>query len=228
MANALLPKNLPLPPMQALGELVLSRLRHAVIAGEIARGTHLVESQLSEMFDVSRGPIRDALKQLEAEGLVESRRRGVFAIGLTSTDVDELYMIRELLEIQALRLAAKVPDGEIWASVVRNLSAMEERAAAGDPLAFARADLAFHSAIYGVAGSKRLESIWQQYEPTFAVMLELTNAEDRDLGPTCQDHIDLFTTVMAGDLERAEEMLREHLQGSRTRLSNAFSRLGND
>ena len=228
MTSVLLPASAPLPQAQALGALVLSRLRHAIIGGEIPRNTHLVESQLSVSFDVSRGPIRDALRQLEAEGLVESRRRGVFAVGLTSTDVDELYLLRELLEVKAIELAGSVTDDAGWATVVGHLSAMDEQARAGDSLAFARADLAFHSAFYAVAGSKRLESIWKQYEPTFAVMLELTNAEDRDLGPTYQDHLDLFNAVRAGDMGTAIDMLRDHLQGSRTRLSKAFKRLEKD
>lgn len=228
MTSVLFAASVPLPQAQALGSLVLSRLRHAIIGGEIPRNTHLVESQLSVTFDVSRGPIRDALRQLEAEGLVESRRRGVFTVGLTSSDVDELYMLRELLELKAIECAASVTEESRWAPVVEHLSAMNEQARIGDSLAFARADLAFHSSFYAVAGSKRLESIWKQYEPTFAVMLELTNAEDRDLGPTYQDHLDLLNTVRAGDIQAAVDTLREHLQGSRTRLSNAFKRLEKD
>ncbi|MGX9900672.1 GntR family transcriptional regulator [Arthrobacter sp. SA17] len=55
---------------------MVTQLRHAIVASEIPPGTHLVESQVSASFGVSRGPIRDAFRQLEAEGLVESRRRG--------------------------------------------------------------------------------------------------------------------------------------------------------
>jgi GntR family transcriptional regulator of gluconate operon len=215
----------PVPQTPALGLHVVSQLRHAIVAGEIPPNTHLVESQLSIRFDVSRGPIRDALRQLEAEGLVESHRRGVFAVGLRSADVDELYMLRELLEVKALELAHTKSTDVEWKRVELSLDAMKDRVEAQDSLGFARADLSFHSAFYSVAGGKRLESMWKQYEPTFAVMLELTNAEDRDLGPTYQDHLSLYTTLRSGDLSTAVAMLRTHLQGSRDRLTQSFNRL---
>lgn len=215
----------PVPQALALGDHVVTQLRHAIVAGEIPPNTHLVESQLSIRFDVSRGPIRDALRQLESEGLVESHRRGVFAVGLRASDVDELYMLREILEVKALELAHAHSTDANWDLVEGNLSIMRDRVAANDSLGFSRADLNFHSAFYSVAGGKRLESMWKMYEPTFAVMLELTNAEDRDLGPTYQDHLDLYTTLRNGDIPTAVEMLRVHLQGSRDRLTNAFKRL---
>lgn len=218
----------PISQAEALGAQVVAQLRHAIISAEIPRGTHLVEAQVSASFGVSRGPIRDAFRQLEAEGLVESRRRGVFAIGLRASDVAELYMLRELLEVKAMELAHAVSEDSAWAPVVDNLEAMKERAQADDSLGFARADLRFHSAFYTVAGSRRLESMWKQYEPTFSVMLQLTNAEDRDLLPTYWDHHELYTTLREGELSAAIPILRSHLQGSRDRLTNAFTRLHNE
>lgn len=76
----------------ALGLHVLSSLRRLIITGEIATGTHLIEAQLSESYAVSRGPVHDALKKLETEGLVESRRHGVFISGLSVDDIEELYL----------------------------------------------------------------------------------------------------------------------------------------
>lgn len=215
----------PISQAEALGAQVVSQLRHAIVAGEIPRGTHLVEAQVSASFGVSRGPVRDAFRQLEAEGLVESRRRGVFAVGLSASDVEELYELRELLEVKAIELAHTNSTEASWELVVQSLREMKDRAQSNDSLGFARADLNFHSAFYTVGGSRRLESMWKQYEPTFSVMLQLTNAEDRDLEPTYQDHLDLYTTLREGDLQKAEDMLRLHLQGSRDRLTQAFSRL---
>lgn len=218
----------PISQAEALGAQVVSQLRHAIVAGDIPRGTHLVEAQVSASFGVSRGPVRDAFRQLEAEGLVESRRRGVFAVGLGADDVEELYELRELLEVKAIELAHTNTQDDVWEPVVQSLREMKDRAQAKDSLGFARADLNFHSAFYTVGGSRRLESMWKQYEPTFSVMLQLTNAEDRDLEPTYQDHLDLYSTLREGELQKAKDMLRLHLQGSRDRLTKAFSRLHNE
>jgi GntR family transcriptional regulator, gluconate operon transcriptional repressor len=210
-------------PAPALGSHVLDHLRRLIITGELQAGTHLVESQLSAAFDVSRGPIRDALRQLETEGLVESRRRGVFVIGLTVKDIEELYSLRRLLEAEAVRSCIAHPPPS-YGKAREALERMRDAAANADSLAFAVADLEFHSSFYTSSGHRRLEMIWQQYRPTFADMLSVTNAEDRDLQPTYQDHVDLLELITKGDEAGALASLREHMDGSRRRMLTAYQR----
>lgn len=212
------------PRQQILGEQVLEQLRVLIITGQLSAGTHLVEAQLSATFDVSRGPIRDALAQLEAEGLVESRRRGVFVRGLTTKDIDELYAVREAIEVMALRGASQAPAGA-FAAAEGPLRDMRAASAAGDHLAFAHADMAFHASFYAIADNSRLRQVWSQYEPTFAVLLELTTAEDIDLGPSYESHVDIHDQMRAGELDKATVSLQEHLLGSRARLTSAFARM---
>jgi GntR family transcriptional regulator of gluconate operon len=211
-------------PAQVLGQQVLQQLRVMIITGQLAPGTHLVEAQLSAMFDVSRGPIRDALAQLTIEGLVESRRRGIFVVGLAEADMDELYSLRASLEELAIRTAVAhaAPD---WSHLERTLADMDDAARHGDYPRYAQADLAFHSSLYEVAGHKRLQSVWQQYEPTFAVLLTLTTAEDVDLAPSYESHVELARSIREGDAEEALTTLREHLLGSRIRLGHAQARI---
>ncbi|WP_226925027.1 GntR family transcriptional regulator [Georgenia thermotolerans] len=209
-------------PAPALGRHVVDHLRRLIITGQLAAGTHLVESQLSETFDVSRGPVRDALRQLEAEGLVESRRRGVFVIGLTVDDIEELYVLRHLLEAEAVRQCMRRGGDLLELDAI--VLTMGEAAREGDAAAFAEADLEFHSAFYALAGHRRLEKVWQQYRPTFADMLSVTNAEDRDLAPIHRDHLDLLARVRAGDQPGALSLLREHIDGSRERMLTAYAR----
>lgn len=211
------------PPTPALGSHVVDALRRLIIIGELPAGTHLVEAQLSQTFSVSRGPVRDALRQLETEGLVESRRRGVFVIGLTTEDIEELYELRQLLEAHAISLCASGRNGG-YDRAHEALERMGAAAREADSAAFARADLEFHSAFYACSGSRRLERIWQQYRPTFADMLSVTNAEDRDLTPTHQDHVELLRLVEQGKKEDALASLRDHIDGSRRRMLTAYAR----
>jgi GntR family transcriptional regulator of gluconate operon len=215
------------PHANVLGQQVVDQMRVLIITGQIPAETHLVEAQLSTMFGVSRGPIRDALTILEAEGLVENRRRGCFVVGLTSRDIDELYSVREAIELTALRIAADAPT-EAWGQILEPLEAMRAAAQSGDHLEFAHADMAFHASFYSIADHHRLQRIWQQYEPTFSVLLELTTAEDIDLGPSYESHVEIHTQMMSGKLDEAALSLKEHLLGSRTRLISAFSRLSAD
>lgn len=212
------------PEVRVLGQQVVDQLRVLIITGQIPTGAHLVEAPLSETFGVSRGPIRDALAKLEAEGLVESRRRGMVARGLTLHDIDELYAVREAIETMALTIAAGA-SREAWDTALAPLATMRTAAAAGDHLAYAHADTAFHSCFYRISGHKRLEDVWRQYEPTFGVLLELTTAEDIDLGPSLDSHVRLHQLMVDGDVDKALPELREHLLGSRTRLVNAFARM---
>lgn len=210
-------------PVPVLGQHVVDRLRRLIIVGEIPAGTHLVEHQLSAMFNVSRGPVRDALKQLEAEGLVESRRRGVFATGLTRNDIDELYGLRQILEAEAVRLCMQ-RDALGRDHFDALVDVMRKAAEAGDATSFAAADLEFHSSFYGAANHRRLQSVWSQYRPTFADMLSLTNAEDTDLRATHHDHLSLLTLVESGDVPAALQLLHAHIEGSRQRMISAHAR----
>lgn len=206
----------------SLGDRVAHELRVRIIGGELRRGTRLVEDTLAEQFDVSRGPIRDAFRRLEAEGLLESKRRGVFVTGLTEDDVDELYTLRESLEALALSLAVQRAAAADWDEAGRLLDDMTDAADRGDPRDFARADLEFHAQFYRLSGHRRLRAVWEQYRPTFSVVLDVTNAQDLDLHPAAEAHAELLRLARRGNTEEAVTNLRAHLLGARNRLRSAL------
>jgi GntR family transcriptional regulator, gluconate operon transcriptional repressor len=215
---------------QALGEQIARELRVQIITGRIEPGTPLVEDTLAETFDTSRGPVRDALRELELEGLVErgpSRRGGLIVKGLTSEDVTELYALREALEGLAVRLASERTgvDGRSaadWSRARRAVTQLREAADSGDALAFADFDMDFHTELYEQSGNHRLVRVWEQFRPTFAVMLNVTTAQDRDLHPSAEAHAELLDAIQRGDGEAAVTMLSAHLLGSSTRLRTAL------
>lgn len=212
-------------PAPALGLHVLSSLRRLIITGEIAAGTHLVEAQLSDSYDVSRGPVRDALKKLETEGLVEARRRGVYVIGLSVHDIQELYSLRHVLEREAVTRCVQAEGDLDWSGGRAALARMGATARDRDVSGFAEADLDFHSEFYELSGHRRLDSVWQQYRPTFADMLAVTNTVDRDLGPTVHAHEVLLLAVVERRLEESLEQLRRHVEGSLDRMLTAYRQL---
>ena len=212
-----MPKILPVQ-QSALGERVVLQLRAMIIKGELRPGTHLVESRLSEDFGVSRGPIRDALRQLEAEDLVAPQGRSLAVVGLHDEDIDELYSLRESLETLALRRGSSIVRGSQWDVLNRPLDAMHEAAARGDAAEFAVADLAFHSCFYDLAGHRRLRNVWQQYLPTFTVLLQVTTAYDTDLRPSADSHQLLLDLLRSGRVEDAVVELSAHLFGAGERL----------
>lgn len=203
-----------------LGEQIAHELRVMIVTGQMPPGARLVEDGLSAQFDVSRGPIRDALRLLENEGLVVAQRRGVAVAGLTSTDVDELYSLREALEMLALRESMR-RDGVDWSILEEPLSDLRSAADEGSAAAFAAADLEFHSRLYVLSGHRRLQSNWAQHRPIFHVLLEASNAQDVDLHPSAEAHADLLRVFRSGNVEEAASLLSEHLFGARNRIRSA-------
>lgn len=207
----------------ALGEQLADQLRSQIIRAAISPGTHLVEDALAVEYGVSRGPVRDALRTLQAEGLLESRRRGYFTRTFTLNDIDELYEVRGAAEHLACRLAMERGGGDGWAGAQRYVDAMENAADSGDPQAYAKADLAFHTEFYIRSGNARLLAVWQQFQPTFATLLDITNAQDSDLHPSFRDHVELLSLARGGRADEFDTLLGVHLEGSRTRMAKAQS-----
>ncbi|MFH8572649.1 GntR family transcriptional regulator [Streptomyces sp. NPDC017993] len=208
-----------------LGERVAHQLRVLIVSGQLDPGTHLVEGALADRFDVSRGPIRDALRLLEAEGLVESRRRGVYVTGLDEDDIDELFTLRESLERLAITRAIDRAGKNETDALEPLVTAMMEAADKGDPTAFAQADLEFHSTFYALAGHRRLTAVWEQYRPVFAVILDVTNTQDRDLRPAAEAHADLLRAIRSRDVTEATSLLSSHLLGAGNRLRTTLQQV---
>ena len=211
----------------ALGDQLAQLLRGRIVQGQLAPGTHLVEDAVAMEHDVSRGPVRDALRILTSEGLLESRRRGYYVRGFGEGDIDELYQIREAAEKLAGELALRRASASDWAGARQYVDVMRASADARDLHAYARADLSFHTEFYVLSGNARLLALWRQYQPTFATLLDVTNAQDADLHPSADDHVRLMELAGGGDLCQFVEALTEHLEGSRQRMRAALAaRLG--
>lgn len=215
----------PTFPIQqiALGEQVADALRRMIISGEIGAGARLIEVSLAEQFGVSRGPVREAIARLEAEGLVASGRQGSFVIGMESSDVDELYSLRQALESLAVTLLVARRDALNWERLETALAAMRQAAAVSDQRAFAAADIDFHSAIYELAGHRRLLDVWRGYEKSFGVVLEHSGRHGLDLNVGAEDHAQLLASLRESSLQDCLDAVRLHLENAHKRLSGFFA-----
>lgn len=204
-----------------LGPQLAQELRYRIIRGTYPAGMHLVETDLSAEFDVSRGPVRDALRILETEGLLTSRRRGVFVRGLPAADVTELYTVRAAIEQLAVDLVIQRTRQPDWAGYDQLVEEMRKAAEARDPARFAVADLAFHTLFYSDSENRRLLGFWQQIQPTFAVMLKVTTQEERDLYGPAESHSAILEAAKRGDRDGAITEMRKHLDEAHQRLVEA-------
>jgi GntR family transcriptional regulator of gluconate operon len=207
-----------------LGAQVAQRLREMILRRDLHDGERMLEESLAAQFSVSRGPIRDAFKQLEREGLVRVEKRGVYVVGLSAEDIGHLYDLRKALEQLAITEAVKrAPDSE-FAAMTECVELMRAAAAADDHHAFAAADVRFHSRLFASSGNRRLSDVWHQYLPILATILQSTVGQEQHLHDSAEDHHTLLRLITSADPTAADEA-SNHIDRSRDRMIEAYQRL---
>lgn len=137
---------------------VLAGLRKMIAGGELAPGQPLRQDLLAERFGVSRVPLREALKSLEAEGqVVYEPHHGYKVARLSLDDLLEVYRIRQLLETEAVRATVERADESVLPELERAAREVEVASAAGDLMSMTEANRRFHFVLISAAGMPRLE-----------------------------------------------------------------------
>ena len=195
-----------------LREIVGNEIRHRIFNGTFPPGTRLVERDLATEFEVSRFPVREAIRILHREGLVETLpTRGIVVKRLQRKEVEEIFDIREALEGLASRLAAeKVAAGEPN-DLQKYVQKSREALADGDLEAARTANSDFHDAIIESSGSATLHDI---LTPLMG-RLHWLFGQVSNLDAVCNEHNDLCSAINSGDPNAAAEEARHHVQSYR-------------
>ncbi|MFJ8825222.1 GntR family transcriptional regulator [Streptomyces sp. NPDC102467] len=215
-------KRLPKASMQAQ---VAGELRQMIIGGELPPRSSLSEMALSETFGVSRTPIREALKQLQTEGLVEIRPRvGTFVAVPSHRDVAELFQMKELLEGAAARLLAlrgRVPETERLQAV---MAEADEATRAGDAERYGHVVHEFHELIVMGADNGKLVAHYRTLmnQLAYARLVRTALAQPGRLSESDHEHHQVLDLILAKDGNGAERMMREHVRRSHQALLAAW------
>jgi DNA-binding GntR family transcriptional regulator len=146
----------------SLVELATTQLRQEILGGAFAPGERIVEEQVTRRFGISRAPLREALRLLAQEGIVEHLpRRGARVATLSKTDVEELFDLRDVLERHAVTVALPLQEGGLD-GVREQLAAMQAAAASGGGLALHDAHRRFHVALVALSRHGQLLRTYQQ------------------------------------------------------------------
>ena len=204
---------------RTLWQRVHEHLRDEILSGRLGPGTELSEVALAESLGVSRGPIREAVGRLAAEGLVTVRpRRGAVVRALSSDEFIEAYQVREALEMMAVRLAVPVLTDEHLAALERQIEEMSARGARGDVKGFFEANTAFHQVFFEAAGNRMLAQLYRQLRGQID-RYRLRSLELRgDLRRSIPEHKAILRAARAGDVERAVHLVSEHIRVPQIRL----------
>jgi DNA-binding GntR family transcriptional regulator len=191
--------------------LVLNRLRELIVNGELAPGVRIVEDQIARDLGVSRNPVREALRVLETEGLVEMNpRRGAMVAPLTSEDVAQIFEIREGLEAFVARLAARKATASDGEALYAELSRAEAAIAGHDPAAMTTHNTRFHSCVYAIARNSYLSDVMDLLGGRMERIYR-QNAEVRGQG-SLEEHAAIARAICGGDEELAASLAAEHVQ----------------
>ena len=203
---------------RTVAEQVANVLREAIASGTIKAGTSLRQDDLAEQFGFSRMPIRDALRQLEAEGIVSIHpTKGAQVARMDSAEISEIYALRELLECEALRLSLPNLAGDRLDEAEQVLDQIDAERNVGRWGALNRA---FHLALYDACGNHRLLGLIEAHHNAADryVRILLSNLDYRSRSQT--EHRDLLAACRWRDGDRAIGILRQHLrEGSETLVS---------
>jgi len=200
---------------------VIAEMRRRIITGEAASGALLSELALAEEFGVSRTPVREALKQLQTEGLVEVRPRvGTFVAAPSRRDITELFQMKELLEGAAARLLAqrgRVPELDRLEENVREADAAVRD---DDRTRYARLVEDFHDLLIVGADNTKLEAHYRTLMNQLAYSRLVTTSLDQPGRPmqSEREHHVVLELIIAKDGDSAERVMREHVRASRQAL----------
>lgn len=204
---------------QSTPELIAERLREAIVRGRLAPGRQLGETSLAAQFDVSRGPLREAMQRLVAEGLLRSERhRGIFVVELTDDDVRDVYRARRAIERAAV---TEVLRGDARAAAARlrvPVEAMRAAARCQDRSGVADADQEFHQVLVECAGSPRLHRAMRTLLLETRILLGELEEAYPDLREQVVEHVVLGQAIRAGNEAAAIALIDDHMSDAVRRL----------
>ncbi|OLZ54868.1 GntR family transcriptional regulator [Amycolatopsis keratiniphila] len=204
--------------------IIARQLRDAIMTGALPPGTQLGETDLASRFQVSRGPLREAMQHLVSEGLLRSERhRGLFVIDLEPGDVYDIYSARSAIERAAMLRALRGDRERVATELEEAVHAMAAAADEDDPTALSWADLRFHEALIAASGSKRLVRMARTLLIETRMCLTALQGTYQRVEERVTEHTSIIEALRAGDEETALSLLEAHMEDAVQRLAPGTS-----
>ncbi len=209
-------RNLSNIPSKTLRGDVADVLRAAIIGGGLRPGSFINQADLAKQLGISRSPLREALGQLEEEGLITIiPYKGAYVTDLPIDELDELFTLRAVLEEFGVRRAAALVTAEDIAHLRELLARMQRAAEAGDSHALTEIDLVFHRALVTLADHALLLQTWRGLETRMRRVLSQQRQFYLSLHDAIGTHPDLVAALAVGDADRAAAVMRSHILDAR-------------
>lgn len=206
---------------QSLRARVYTRLHNDILNGLLKAGDNLIETKLSEEFSVSRTPIREALRQLELEGLVDIiPNKGAVVTGVSAQDIEDIYTIRMLIEGLAARWAAqKITEDEL--KELKEAVELEEfYTQKNDRDHLTKFDSQFHETLFKASKSKPLMHMLKTFHNFVQRSRVVSFGNPERAKEVLAEHKAILQAIIEGDGPKAESLTNEHVKKARESLVN--------
>jgi DNA-binding GntR family transcriptional regulator len=203
----------------SLREQALTALRRAITTGQLTPGTHLVETELSEALQISRGTLREAMRQLQQEGLISAGARGRLSVRhLDAKEIKNIFDVRAALESLAAQDLAGREDRSGAVAELRKAVADMEKWAASNLEDRIEADLKFHRTMCHLTGNETLLHSWSSLEGSIRMSIMFAGVDRALKNMDAKRHSDIVDAIESGDAEKAAAAVRDHMAGAATVL----------
>lgn len=195
-----------------------SQLQRDILTGKLKNGQKLTEQVICEEYNVSRTPVREALRQLESEGLVENiLNRGSFVVGLSKQDFEDMFELRKIYEIQAVKWAIERITEEEMDALDETFEFMEFYTLRNDIDKMLTINEGFHQIIYEASHNRMLQQFLSSYQTYLKYLRKEDEYPDDYLATVLEEHRQIFQAFIEKDVEAGAEAMERHIGNSKKR-----------
>ena len=198
----------------SLADQVFEHLEKDILSGRYQRGTVLTESKLSAELGVSRTPIREALRRLEQEHIIEETAKGCVVIGITEDDLQDIFIIREKLEGMVARIAAEKCTEEQISELREVLELQEFYYSKSDAEQIKRMDNHFHNKVYMISGSMTFHDTLVPLHKKIQKYRHASMKNHSRAAASVEEHRKIYEAIAAHDCDAAEARTIEHIKNA--------------
>ena len=209
-----------------LRDVAYDRLREAITTGELLPGAPLSETQLSKELEISRTPVREAIQQLEREGLVQIiPGRAITVAAPSLQEVMDVVHMRYMLEPEVARLVAKTGTADMRETIQQTIEQMVVAAEKGDLPGWSRLDTLFHEAITEACTNKLMAKVSFQMRNRVHYMINDPQTSLKRIIDCTAEHKAVADAIIAGEPDEAERAMRLHIEKLRESYFHRFAHL---
>jgi phosphonate utilization transcriptional regulator len=216
--NAVFHPTIALLQSSSLTTVVQQEIERAILVGEYAPGSKLLEAALAEKMGVSRGPVREAFRMLEEAGLVRTEKnRGVFVRDIPIDEAVEIFDLRAAMdELVGRQLAKNITPAQLK-EIKALVDSMEKAVKAEDAYEYHLLNLKFHDRLVEMAGNRKLTAIYRKLIKELSLFRRLNLADGWLLPISANEHRQIVKAIASGDPDAAGQALFDHVMESKER-----------